>query len=87
MIRFAVPFASLVLVTSALAADEVRTFTFRYSTTVGPIEAGAGPVQCACHDALRLALWSDKRAVRREVVERLKPIIGRYFEQSGVSGS
>ena len=44
MIRLSVAFASLILAAPAFAADEVRRFTFRYATTVGPIEAGAGPV-------------------------------------------
>ena len=37
------------------------------------------PVRCACHDALELGIWSDKSAVAPDVVERLKPLIGRYF--------
>jgi 5'-methylthioadenosine phosphorylase len=31
------------------------------------------------HDALRLAIWSDKTKVDRGVVEKLQPILGRYF--------
>lgn len=34
---------------------------------------------CACRDALALAIWSDKPRVAPEVVERLRPIVGRYF--------
>ena len=30
-------------------------------------------------DALALAIWSDKDMVDPHVVERLKPIVGRYF--------
>lgn len=31
------------------------------------------------HDALRLAIWSDKSRIPREEVERLRPLWGRYF--------
>lgn len=34
---------------------------------------------CACRSALELAIWSDKARVEPETVERLRPIIGRYF--------
>jgi len=34
---------------------------------------------CPCHQALELAIWSDKSKVAPEVVERLDPLIGRYF--------
>jgi 5'-methylthioadenosine phosphorylase len=33
-----------------------------------------------CHDALNRAIWSDKSLVRKEVVEKLRPIMGRYFQ-------
>ncbi len=32
------------------------------------------------HDALRLAIWSDKAKIPRDEVERLWPLWGRYFE-------
>lgn len=32
----------------------------------------------AAHDALRLAIWSDKAKIPREEVERLRPLWGRY---------
>lgn len=35
---------------------------------------------CACREALALAIWSDKSRVDRAVVERLRPIVGRYFD-------
>jgi 5'-methylthioadenosine phosphorylase len=35
--------------------------------------------RCSCHDALQLAIWSDKRKVDPKVVERLRPLVGRYF--------
>lgn len=34
---------------------------------------------CACRDALALAVWSDKSKVKTADVERLRPIVGRYF--------
>jgi 5'-methylthioadenosine phosphorylase len=34
---------------------------------------------CSCRDALAMAIWSDKSKVAPAVVERLKPIVGRYF--------
>ncbi len=34
---------------------------------------------CSCRDALALAIWSDKSKVEPGVVERLRPIVGRYF--------
>lgn len=37
------------------------------------------PIDC-CRSALELAIWSDKAKVRREVVDRLDPIVGRYFK-------
>jgi 5'-methylthioadenosine phosphorylase len=34
---------------------------------------------CACRDALALAVWSDKSRIQAQDVERLRPIVGRYF--------
>ena len=34
---------------------------------------------CPCHNALELAIWSDKSQIDRAVRERLKPLIGRYL--------
>jgi 5'-methylthioadenosine phosphorylase len=34
---------------------------------------------CGCREALALAIWSDKKRVSPEVVERLRPIVGMYF--------
>jgi hypothetical protein len=34
---------------------------------------------CRCHEALKLAIWSDKKGVSPEVRERLEPLIGRYL--------
>ncbi len=40
------------------------------------------PGDCDCHHALELAIWSDKSKVDRAAVERLQPIVGKYFEAS-----
>jgi 5'-methylthioadenosine phosphorylase len=34
---------------------------------------------CSCHDALATAIISDKHAAPQAVLDRLKPIVGRYF--------
>ncbi len=34
---------------------------------------------CPCREALQLAIWSDKKQVHPADVERLRPLIGRYF--------
>ena len=44
-----------------------------------PVLAGELDRPCRCREALALAIWSDKSKVDRAVVERLKPIVGRYF--------
>lgn len=44
-----------------------------------PALAGRLTRPCPCRDALELAIWSDKSKVLREVVDRLRPLIGRYF--------
>ncbi len=41
--------------------------------------ASQGSASCKCHDALELAIWSDKSTVDRATVERLEPLVGRYF--------
>ncbi len=41
------------------------------------------PEGCACSDALKLAIWSDKAKVDPAVRQRLDPLIGRYFVDSG----
>ncbi len=38
------------------------------------------PGDCDCHHALELAIWSDKSKVDRAAVERLRPIVGKYFD-------
>ncbi len=39
------------------------------------------PGPSPAHDALRLAIWSDKSRVAPALVERLRPILGRYFNE------
>jgi 5'-methylthioadenosine phosphorylase len=39
---------------------------------------------CPCGSALELGIWSDKSKVRPELVRKLRPLIGRHFEQSGI---
>jgi 5'-methylthioadenosine phosphorylase len=34
---------------------------------------------CSCQQSLELAIWSDKSKVAPATVEKLKPILGRYF--------
>jgi len=52
---------------------------------VGLIQAtvtrlGADGFDCPhCPNALKLAIWSDKNSVDRKSVERLRPLVGRYF--------
>ena len=35
---------------------------------------------CACHQALRLAIWSDRRRIPREVKDRLAPLTAKYLD-------
>ncbi len=37
------------------------------------------PRTCACHDALKMAIWSDKNAIDPELRDRLEPLIGRHL--------
>jgi transglutaminase-like putative cysteine protease len=69
MIRLAAPLASLILITPALADDAVRTFTFRYATTVGPVEVGVGPV----HVWIPLAVENEVQRVVAENIEASFP--------------
>ncbi len=39
----------------------------------------AGAVQCDCHDALELALWSNKDLVKPEAMEKLGVLVSRYL--------
>ncbi len=69
MIHWSVAFASLILAAPAFAADEVRTFTFRYATTVDAVEAGAGPV----HIWVPLAVENHAQRVVAENIEASIP--------------
>jgi transglutaminase-like putative cysteine protease len=53
----------------ALAADETRSFTFRYEATVGPIDEGLGPV----HVFVPLARASEVQDVVSESIEASIP--------------
>jgi 5'-methylthioadenosine phosphorylase len=44
-----------------------------------PALAAQMDAPCPCREALALAIWSDKARVDRAAVERLRPIVGRYF--------
>jgi 5'-methylthioadenosine phosphorylase len=41
---------------------------------------------CDCGDALRFAVITSRHAVSAETVERLRPILGRYFDAEGGGG-
>ena len=36
-------------------------------------------VACRCHDALKMAIWSDKSKIDPNVKKRLEPLVGRYL--------
>ncbi|MBI4717408.1 MAG: S-methyl-5'-thioadenosine phosphorylase [Planctomycetes bacterium] len=48
----------------------------REALTILPSRQGA----CGCHDALRLAIWSDKKSINPDLRRRLDLLVGRYFE-------
>lgn len=70
---------------SALLAEIMSNMKHASEVAIALIEAvikrlATGPLnRCSCHDALELAIWSDKSAVEPATVERLRPLIGRYF--------
>ena len=39
--------------------------------------------KCTCNDALRLAIWSDKKSVDPDVLRKLEPLIGRHLADNG----
>lgn len=39
-----------------------------------------GSQACPAHEALKLAIWSDKTQIAAEEVKRLEPLWGKYFE-------
>jgi transglutaminase-like putative cysteine protease len=59
----------LLLFAPGLANAESRTFTFRYATTVGPVEADAGPV----HVWVPLAVENESQHVVAEKIEASIP--------------
>jgi transglutaminase-like putative cysteine protease len=65
---------------SADAGAESRTFTFRYTTTIGPVEAGAGPV----HVWVPLAV---EDVSQRVVAERFEASIPGGIEVEPVYGN
>ena len=42
------------------------------------------PGKCPHHDGLKQAIWSDKSLVNPSAIEKLRPIIGRYFQGDAV---
>jgi len=36
---------------------------------------------CPCRAALAKAIWTDRKAIPREAVDRLRPIVGKYFPE------
>lgn len=44
-----------------------------------PKVAARTETPCLCRESLALAIWSNKSQVDPAVVERLRPIVGRYF--------
>lgn len=45
--------------------------------------AGKLTVDCACHDALRLAIWSDRSKIDLASLSHLKPLLGKYLAFDG----
>ena len=37
-------------------------------------------IACRCHDALKMAIWSDKSKIDPNVKKRLEPLVGRYLQ-------
>ncbi|MEE8474382.1 MAG: transglutaminase domain-containing protein [Myxococcota bacterium] len=65
MIRRAAACAGMILAAPAFAADEVRTFTFRYAVTLASVEAGSGPI----HIWVPLAVENPAQRVVAEHIE------------------
>jgi 5'-methylthioadenosine phosphorylase len=45
-----------------------------------PAIASLSTSACTCQQALKLAIWSDRRQIPREVRDRLAPIIAKYLD-------
>ncbi len=69
MVRTVILLASLIAVAPVLAAESARKFTFRYATTVGPVEAGVGPV----HVWVPLARENHAQRIVAESIEASIP--------------
>lgn len=41
-----------------------------------------GPRSCRCQDALKLAIWSDKKMISSQTRTALEPLIGRYMVET-----
>ncbi len=67
----------------ALLKEIIGNLNSASAAAIGLIKAAlpalADGAACSCHRALELAIWSDKSKVAPEVVERLAPLVGRYF--------
>jgi hypothetical protein len=61
--------AWLLVSTTAAAQGDARSFTFHYRTTIGPIEAGAGPL----HVWIPLAATSDAQRIVGETIDASIP--------------
>jgi 5'-methylthioadenosine phosphorylase len=46
----------------------------------------ADRTECACSEALRLAIITSRESISEEAIERLKPLIGKYLGR-GVDGA
>ncbi len=72
---------------STLLAEIVSNMQHASEAAIALIEAvikrlATGPLNdCSCQNALELAIWSDKSAVDAATIERLQPLIGRYFSK------
>jgi 5'-methylthioadenosine phosphorylase len=72
----------------ALLAEIVQNLQKAAGHAVKLIEAAVARLHsgclasCACAQALDLAIWSDKSQVKPEMVERLQPLLGRYFQDA-----
>jgi 5'-methylthioadenosine phosphorylase len=45
-----------------------------------PRVAKASQTPCRCQEALKMAIWSDRKRISPAAIEKLAPIVGRYLE-------
>jgi 5'-methylthioadenosine phosphorylase len=70
---------------ASLLEEIIGNLTRATEASVELIRAAIGDVtmlrerHSPAHDALRLAIWSDRAQIERAEVERLHPLWGRYF--------